>query len=69
MNTLFNIESTTPRKEKCKSCKYFEWLDYDSGKRFFYCSLRKSNRTQNGLLKIKSNMVACNGYVKNVEYK
>ena len=68
MNTLFDIEPTAsePRKERCKHCKHFTWLEYNSPvKKFFYCKLRKSNRTDNGLLKIKANQVACDGYEPN----
>ena len=66
MNALFDIEPKVNklRKETCNTCKYLTWVDYCSGKRFFYCKLRKSNRTENGLLKVKARQVACDGYVE-----
>ena len=64
MKTLFDIEPIAPtrRPEKCNTCRHLTWLDYDSGKRFFYCQIRKSKRTQNGLLKVKASREACDGY-------
>ena len=65
MNKLFNIEPVEreERKERCKTCKHITWLEYNYPvKRFFYCKIRKSKRTENGLLKIKANDTACESY-------
>lgn len=67
MKTLFELPEKIKKvmkEEKCKSCKYFTWIEYYSSRKIFYCKLRKSNRTENGLLKIKANQEACFGYKK-----
>jgi hypothetical protein len=66
MDKLFDIplKVSKPRAERCKNCEHITCIEYNYPvKRFFYCKLRKSNRTDNGLLKIKANQVACDGYV------
>jgi hypothetical protein len=52
-----NIDKT------CKTCQHRQRWECDS-KVFQYCGVRKSNRTNNGLLKIKCKMVACFLYKK-----
>ena len=42
----------------CKDCKHRERWQCNS-KVFQYCGKRKSNRTDNGLLKIKAKNMAC----------
>ena len=44
---------------KCKDCKHPIGEEYRSGKRFYYCSIQRSNRTENGLKKIKLKDTAC----------
>ena len=43
---------------RCKYCAFCERLKCGS-KNIFYCRKRKSNRTDNGLLKIKANKASC----------
>lgn len=43
----------------CKDCKHKYALKYDSGKSFYYCRIQISNKTANGLLKIKLKNQAC----------
>jgi len=64
MDTLFELPEAIKR-EKCKTCKFIDWIEYDSGRKIFYCTRIKSNRTANGLLKIKANRAACDLYIKN----
>jgi hypothetical protein len=58
---LFSIEdirsigNDTPT---CNSCEHRQRWECNS-KVFQYCGIRKSNRTDNGLLKIKCKTVAC----------
>lgn len=56
---LFEIE---PKKEEitetCRTCKHRQRWKCNS-KVFQYCGVRKSNRTNNGLLKIKCKDKAC----------
>lgn len=62
MKTLFD---TTPNKSKstktCKTCKHRERWECGS-KIIQYCGIRKSNRTANGLLKIKAKNPSCYMY-------
>jgi len=57
MNTLFEIEPSPP-KNTCLNCEHRQRHECNS-KVFQYCGVRKSNRTNNGLLKIKCKDVAC----------
>lgn len=59
---LFEVPPEEQTKDKCKSCKYFDWIEYYSGKKFFYCNAIYSGRTQNKKLKIKANQKACDIY-------
>jgi len=65
MYTLFELPDEI-KKEKCKTCKYFDWIEYDSGRKIFYCQAIRSGLTHNGLLKIKENRIACDLYTKNI---
>lgn len=46
----------------CGTCEHLCALEYRSGSRFFYCSLRKSAQTNNGMLKVKCKTIACISY-------
>lgn len=63
MNELFDIplEPKNERKETCKTCIHRQRWECNS-KVFQYCAVRKSKRTQNGLLKIKCKQAACDLY-------
>jgi hypothetical protein len=51
----------TPRKEKCAECAYIQrWAA--GGSFFHYCGARKSNKTDNGLLKVKCKSPACDNF-------
>jgi len=63
MATLFKLPEPIT-KEKCKTCKAFDWVEYNDRRKIFYCRIRKSNRTHNGQLKIKANQTACQIYEK-----
>lgn len=60
MEKLFEIEPTFPDKF-CRTCQHRE-RHQCGGRIIQYCGLRKSNRTDNGQLKIKVNMPACEQY-------
>jgi hypothetical protein len=57
MNKLFDIEETK-NINTCKDCEHRQRWECNS-KVFQYCGVRKSNRTNNGLLKIKCKDFAC----------
>lgn len=58
----FEIETKLP-DTFCRTCKHRE--SHSCGSMIIqYCGARKSNRTDNGLLKIKCKTVACALYVK-----
>lgn len=62
--TLFNIEPTEPQSTNgltCLTCKHRE-RHQCGGTVIQYCGIRKSNRTENGQLKIKCKTPACFGY-------
>lgn len=58
--TLFDLPPTTPGKpaNTCGSCAHRE-RHQCGGSVIQYCGVRKSNRTDNGLLKIKVTDPAC----------
>jgi len=59
MEKLFEIEEQKPEFIKtCNDCEHRERHQCNS-KVFQYCGVRKSNRTNNGLLKIKCKDAAC----------
>jgi len=62
MNTLFEISEPT-KGLTCNSCEHRQRWNCN-GKVFQYCGIRKSNRTDNGLLKIKCKDKACEMYTK-----
>jgi hypothetical protein len=51
------LEANLPQN-KCGKCAYIEKWEC-GGSFFFYCGRRKSNRTDNGLLKVKCKDAAC----------
>lgn len=59
-NTLFDVPETEKPKSKltCNSCEHRQRWQCNS-KVFQYCGVRKSKRTDNGLLKIKCKDAAC----------
>lgn len=65
METLFNIEpmDKKPPENTCRDCENRQRWQCNS-KVFSYCAVRKSNRTNNGLLKIKAKDKACSLYKK-----
>lgn len=67
-NTPKLFELTVPETVKknnatCNSCEHRQRWECNS-KVFQYCGIRKSNRTNNGLLKIKCKDAACPLYKK-----
>jgi hypothetical protein len=58
-DALFNELPAQPCAEKrCRDCKHIQkWAC--GGSFFFYCGVTKSNRTYNGLLKVKCKTPAC----------
>jgi len=60
MDTLFDIPPTQPSKpaNTCQSCTHRQRWQC-GGSIIQYCGVRKSNRTNNGLLKIKVTDPAC----------
>ena len=44
---------------KCRDCKHKYCVEYRSGKRFYYCNIKISNYTFNGLKRIKLKDDAC----------
>lgn len=57
---LFEVPPTLPVKF-CRTCLYRE-RHQCGGSIIQYCGIRKSNRTENGQLKIKVTMPACESY-------
>lgn len=61
MKMLFDIPVIPQSKYKCKECEYSAPY-YTHEKSVYvnwYCSAIKSNRTSNGMQKIKANKAAC----------
>ena len=63
METLFENEHLQPKNKSdvsltCNSCEHRQRHQCNS-KVFQYCGIRKSNRTNNGFLKIKCKTTAC----------
>lgn len=72
MNTLFELPEQTeliPRipseliGKTCNTCEHRERHQM-GGSIIQYCGIRKSNRNENGMLKIKCKMQACSSYKK-----
>jgi predicted aldo/keto reductase-like oxidoreductase len=63
MNILEEVleNSDANKKEKCKTCAYCLRTPFNHVT-IFYCRKKLSNRTYNGLLKIKANNMACEKY-------
>lgn len=49
---------TAEQTKTCGTCKHRVRYEYDHVV-ISYCTVRKSNRTQNGLMKIKARQAAC----------
>ena len=65
-STLFALPDAKPLQAAgltCNSCEHRQRHQCNS-KVFQYCGVRKSNRTDNGLLKIKCKTAACSQYKK-----
>lgn len=58
LNPNIEVEPGLVRGLTCRKCKHNQAWDCNS-KVFHYCGVRKSNLTQNGLLKIKCKDAAC----------
>jgi hypothetical protein len=63
---LFDIPPVPPKpenvpEEKCGGCAFIERWSC-GGSFFYYCKARKSNRTDNGLLKVKRGNAACTAF-------
>lgn len=67
MNDLFGNTYTVHHQkttlETCRTCIHRQRWECGS-KVISYCRVRKSNRTFNGLQKVKCNQQACSQYVK-----
>lgn len=63
MKTLFNLSDFDKElpKTTCRTCEHRQRWDFN-GKVFQYCGIRKSNRTSNGLLKIRCKDLSCDFY-------
>ena len=68
MNKLFKLEPKEPYKVEntCNDCEHRQRWECNS-KVFQYCGVRKSNRTSNGLLKIKCKDAACLQFKKSTK--
>jgi len=62
---LFESENKPSIMMTCRSCEHRE-RHQCGGSVIQYCGVRKSNRTQNGQLKIKVTMPACAAYKSNL---
>lgn len=62
---LFNEEETKGKNSAntCRECEHRERWQFNNTV-IQYCGIRKSNRTDNGLLKIKAKNVACEVFLK-----
>lgn len=61
METLFDLPEPKFPDKFCRTCEHRE-RHQCGGRVIQYCGLHKSNRTDNGQLKIKVTNVACNWY-------
>jgi len=61
--TLFDNAELQENYDTCRSCQHRQRWKCNS-KIIQYCGVRESNRTDNGLLKIKCNMAACSKFKK-----
>jgi len=60
MNTLFDLTKPDATKT-CNTCEHRQRWQC-GGRVIQYCGIRKSNRTENGLLKIKCKTKSCELY-------
>jgi hypothetical protein len=65
INQLFEVEAVNPEAttNHCRTCIHRERWQC-GGTTIQYCGVRKSNRTDNGKLKIKAKNPACASYKK-----
>jgi len=59
------MSETEETKNTCRKCNHNQAWQCNS-KTFHYCGIRKSNRTSNGLLKIKCKNEACHLFEKSI---
>lgn len=59
MKKAIDLEPPPGTNFKCRNCEHIQAWRCNS-KVFQYCGIRKSNRTSNGLLKVKCKNPACN---------
>lgn len=59
ISMLFDLDTIPDKKETCKDCKNKIRLQFNNTG-IYYCKVKKSGRTHNGLLKIKLKNKACN---------
>lgn len=64
METLFDLDTETPvREERCRDCVHIQHRrNWWGGLLGSYCGIKKSGRTENGLLKIKGKDIACSDF-------
>jgi hypothetical protein len=62
-NSLFNDLPTQSSPARCKDCKHIKKCQF-GGSFFFYCSITKSHRTQNGFKKVLCKTLACGMFEK-----
>lgn len=67
MKYLFDIPiiPKVERVEQCNTCCHSQRWQC-GGSIIWYCGARKSNRTENGLLKIKARQTACDNYKEEI---
>lgn len=68
MEALFKVDPIETKGKNCKDCENRQRWQCNS-KVIQYCGVRKSNRTNNGLLKIKTTDKACELFTPNTEQK
>ena len=61
MSDLFENLKICEKTETCFTYEHRQRWDFNS-RHIQYCAVRKSNRTDNGLLKIKCKNIACGKY-------
>lgn len=64
-NLLFDVDKKLPPENRCRNCIHMTEHYYNS--RLKYCNISQSNRTSNGLKKIKANDAACPGFERKMK--
>jgi len=63
-NSLFDESQLKPQSStRCKDCKHIQKWQC-GGSFFFYCGIKKDNKTANGLKKVKCKTPSCNLFEK-----